>query len=347
MSPKQAAAKTRGQASKPLLKEVVDRKEEIRSRLRLVASAMLHSKVDANNKRREAADWKVRLDSYASRYAGDGQPEGRQKHLRDLREKAEGFKEIAEAAQQEHDELVKEQADLKEELGTLEFRAPIEEVLEYQEVLAEAVAKVASLKSKVTKLAATIEEGNPAEKALSELRKERESLLADIELGDGSKDDLLKLDYRFEETEEKAAKRNAAIIQAKETITGLTRKIQQAEKELEIIREQTPEILQQFLMNEAESVYDEYVKHCLEVEEKYRQLVGLNELLGKHVPASPPGGFVGYMHHRILMPAFNLKTRTVPPTDPSQVLFNAEGLNGPAVIETEKERIRQMGVTIV
>lgn len=347
MSPKQAAAKTRGQASKPLLKEVVDRKEEIRSRLKVAAARIHRCEIDANRKRRDAADWKVRLDSQVQRYPGDGHPESRLKEIENLREKAEGFREIAEAAQKQHDELVKEQADLKEELGTLEFRAPVEEVLEYQEVLAEAIDKVASLKSKVAKLAATIEEGNPAEKALSELRKERESLLADIELGDGSKDDLLELDYRFEETEEKAAKRNAAIIQAKETITGFTRKIQQAEKELEVIRKQTPEILQQFLMNEAESVYDEYVKHCLEVEEKYRQLVGLNELLGKHVPASPPGGFVGYMHHRILMPAFNLKTRTVPPTDPSQVLFSAEGLNGPAVIETERERVRRMGVTIV
>jgi len=185
----------------------------------------------------------------------------------------------------------------------------------------------------------------------SGLTKQREDLLAEIATGNADETGLPQLDKALKEENlaiEKA-KANAETIvgKARQAIAGLQRKLFQASADLKRIEENKPEVLLQFFLNEAAIAYMDYQDAAKELSSRFGQLQALSWLIRHHAP-NAAGNTIEAGSIIINVPNFNVADNITEAGAPSpRHLIEQGGINLIAARETEVERLRNLGVTLI
>ena len=274
--------------STPDLYSVLDGKQNLlsqvseqRAKIALLTeqTAMANSKAESLTAQRKA--WQIALDRNERTIDG----------LRLTADQVETLRLQAVAAGEEWQrlELATKQAnkalvDLDKALQ--EFRPAITPamVLLFQDDLAQSKNEVALLDVAILRQEAIITEAQSGITTPPDLQTERENLMAEIACGTASGADLQLLDNRIKEARqsetEALTEAEAIIIPARQTITGLTRKRDDALRARNALLARQPEVLRLLLQTEAERIGKEYVKLSDQVGAKYRQLLALDNLLG-------------------------------------------------------------------
>ncbi len=248
-----AEAKRKKITEQPLLATVVKRKKEIKDRLAVAGSQFQNALQEASKKNQEARQWKTKLDSLLYRHAdSNGRVAERYKpdleHLMNMVETGEGE---ARLASEKHIRLRDERTALSEEFSSLFFYATLDDVLGYQDEVAQAEKGVADFQTKIARQGEIIDKASSLGGELIALNREREDLLAAIETGDATKEDLKELDEKIAVASKEAGNKNTITKEAQQTILGLNRKLVDAEGELKYLESQREEILRQFFTSEA------------------------------------------------------------------------------------------------
>lgn len=244
--------------------------------------------------------WQIALDRHGRTFDG----------LRPTVDQVEALRLQAVAAGEAWHRLELEAKQANNALSALErelqdFRPVItpEMVLTYQNDLTQAENQVVTLDDAIRRNETIITTAQAGITPSPDLQTERENLLAEIACGLASEADLKWLDVRIKEAQqaEAASRADAEAITtpARQTISGLTRKREEAAAARDALLQLKPEIWRLLLLTEAERIGGEYSELAAQVGEKFRQLLALDSLLGN----SP---LRGYNWQNLCLPAFKV-----------------------------------------
>lgn len=187
------------------------------------------------------------------------------------------------AAEENYKRLNAELTSLQEELRALRLDFDVDDVLAFQEEKVAAEKEVANLRSLVEKQQSIIEEANASVPVFPDRKEARENLLVDIATDRATEADLKKLDSQIKKEEEAVSKALAKIKgpveEAQQTLSGLRRRLEDAEGRSELLRDQRGEILFHFLMTRAEQVGKEYADLARNLIEKGKMILALESLM--------------------------------------------------------------------
>lgn len=236
--------------------------------------------------------------------------------LERLQKAADDAAAIAVVAEDQYKQLQEESRQLSAELKELEFTLQIADVLAYQKKLKEAEQKVADIQALINHQQCIVDEAaanaQTATTLLKELEGQREDMLADIALGEGSKSNLIELDKHIAKVREtveaeaqspkNARSQTGAAIQS---MAGLNRRISEADEELRALKAKRKEVISRFLMGKAEQVAGEYVSDALLLTEKFSQLAALSSLVRSFDNSTQ---LMSNDFESFCIPVFNLRT---------------------------------------
>lgn len=119
--------------------------------------------------------------------------------------------------------------------------------------------------------------------AINAAMKKREEILADIALGTVDAKELAAIDEQLRSATDTASesteKMDETVIVARQTITGLRRKLEVAQEELEALKLAKIGAEERFLLAEAEKAGQEYVVTAKALSESFKRLLALNAIM--------------------------------------------------------------------
>lgn len=229
----------------------------------------------------------------------------------------------------------------------------LERVLQHQNEIKAAEQTITVLEGAIATQRQAIQEVNSFTTNLPQLLQQREDLLADIAVGDSSKEALAPLNAQIE-SEQKAMDKHTAtaakvVPEAKATIAGLERKLEATRSELADLKGETRDHVNIFLMVEAERIGKEYADAAMIVADKHRTLFAFNNLLRAYGASC---GLMPVYSHELMLPLFNLEAHKGldNPTWPGQlgevIKTKYDGKANDSALCAEKERIEALGVRL-
>lgn len=245
------------------------------------------------------------------------------------------------AAKEKNESLRAELAELEKDLSGLSCDCSQKELLEIQEAAAAAQAETVKIKQAIAdqkKLIAQAAAGIPS---IQHLLQRREDLLAQKAIGKQVDGDLATIEEQIEReskvVEEAESKAKSVASIANQTIVGLTRSLENIEKEAARLSEKIlPNAFSGYLLSRAELVGAEYLRAAQELFGKYNQLIALGRLLKETAPAGPenPGWD---MYRNIEVPIFPIKA-----CKDVDWKLDVPGLD--EMMEAERHVLREQGV---
>lgn len=171
----------------------------------------------------------------------------------------------------------------------------------------EAERKVFTISKAIEVQQKIIEQNKSASQpVISEATLKREEMLAEIALGTIEKSELANIDDQLrvaaDTAEQSTEKMNEAVTIARQTITGLQRKLETAQRELETVKFVRVAAEKRFLLAEAEKAGQAYAEAASVLTANYKRLLALETILSnKKLPSIEAGDF-----RRISIPLFSL-----------------------------------------
>jgi hypothetical protein len=231
--------------------------------------------------------------------------------------------------------------------------AALERVLQHQNEIKAAEQTITTLEGAIATQRQAIQEVNSFTTNLPQLLQSREDLLADIAVGNSSKEALVPLNAQIE-SEQKVMDKHTAnaaklVPEAKATIAGLERKLEAARAELADLKGETRDHVHAFLMTEAERIGKEYSDAAMIVADRHRTLFAFDNLLRAYGASR---GLRPVHGHELALPLFNLDAHRGldNPTWPGQlgevVKTKYDDKANSAALCAEKERIEALGVNL-
>jgi hypothetical protein len=121
---------------------------------------------------------------------------------------------------------------------------------------------------------------------LHELSAKRENILTDIVLGLATNNDLTELDAEIKKatTDQVSikSKNDSGVLQAKQTISGLERRMSEAQATVDNLNACTHKIMDAYLMAKASKAADEFNTMALALSEKLTELAALDRMIKTH-----------------------------------------------------------------
>jgi chromosome segregation ATPase len=225
-----------------------------------------------------------------------------EKNFQKLKSAAEASKDAAADAVKRKETLSREINELSNELENFGYLLGVDEVLRYQEDVAQAEKKVTGFQTLIAVQEDIIQKARQAAPdSLDTLLRKREDILADISMGKATDKDLKALDEEIAAQDEAVIEFNKTASQANQVIAGLQRKLSAAEDELNLLQSRRQDVFTEFLMGRAEILGEEYVELSMQLIDKYKQLVALDQIIGY------PSRLTGPIRDGFAIPTFRLK----------------------------------------
>ena len=221
------------------------------------------------------------------------------------------------------------------------------QILDHQDKIAAAKQNVDAIKKAIAFHQSKVDDSS-LEGTLQKISSRREDVLADMALGQGSSEELKSLDAEIENV----SRRNSQIFKDKESskaaLSGLNRKLQEANDALANLRSEDPALKLQYVRKHAEDVCVGYMEAVATLRERYLEMVALDEIVKNQNLASH---LIGSYFPDISIPTFPLppcKGMGIPNTP--QVFFDATYLYRMGYVEKAKadtlKSFRDDGITL-
>lgn len=181
-----------------------------------------------------------------------------------------------------------------------------EDVEEHHRQIKQALAVVQGIRALIDAQNQLILKAQAAIPTATSRQQERYNLLADIAMGNAGEKDLKDLDVVIakEQRAVSIAEKEAEpqIDKAKATVSGLQRKLEDANEALQALESKSPEVAHRYFMGEAEKTAALYVNHAMRMKELYLRLKALNMVT---LPYDRSGFIIG-VGGEIKIPLFKL-----------------------------------------
>ena len=203
-----------------------------------------------------------------------------------LKEDAEKKRQAYATAKQKDEALRKELADLKAELEMIGRQAAAADVKKYQDEAADIESRIEELKQAVMRENDKIALCNTGSRALADLHREREDLMADIAIGaTGNKPRLAEIEAQISKEETRISETKKVKTSAEIVINGLQRKVAEAEKALANVKETLQTVYCDFLISEAEKEGAKFVEMSGKLWEQFSRIIALGTMIENHPEA--------------------------------------------------------------
>ncbi|MGD9947667.1 MAG: hypothetical protein AB7U29_04205 [Desulfobulbus sp.] len=236
--------------------------------------------------------------------------------------------------------------ELQEELGALDCRITIKDLLPIQATYEEAEQNLAKLEGLVAAEEAVVADlksvGNDM---LAGLIKEKGDLLAAIACGEPNDEARLEaLNLEIENEEGARAARATSIATSTQMIAGLQRKIELATKALRVAKRNHIDGLAVLFEQELEKAAGQYVKDAGALSGAYSRVIALASILEKY---GKPKQIFGSYTRSFQIPSFILDPCTAQETpDKPGVLHKFNGSEIQEKIDAEVERLGALGLNV-
>jgi hypothetical protein len=307
MKNKNASGKNQSPEKSPyiLLKEKL---AELRKNAGLLAAKKdeVHdAALDASRKAIAAGEVRDEASRFLSGLRGKPDNHSQQIQLDRWESAAVEAETAAKEANDKVNRLNDEISDLKRGPAGMMFDFQAEDILAYQEEKAKAEGAVASLEESIRQQEAVIETAMASVPVAPDFARQREDLLAEVAIGGATEADLQELDREAAGATDAVNKAKAdaqeIIAPARQTISGLRRKLATAQDELSTIKAIGPDVMNQYFRSEAERLGSEYVALALQLIDRYEKLLAYDKMLGH------PSQLRTIRCGDIMLPTFRLK----------------------------------------
>lgn len=230
---------------------------------------------------------------------------------------------------------------------------PLVAVLAHQSAISTVESAVANLDALIAAKREAIAQAAAAVPKIDHLTRAREDLLASVAIGQATASEVRNFDEKSEAEKKKhlaaQAKAQQVSEEERQAITGLQRKLSEANEQLRDLHCEDRNVLRVLLEHEAELAGAAYVEAALAVKRHYLRLTALDGLLKNH--SSNRAGIVG-ANVAINLPTFNLaafdgqSNRNYPETMFTDFLAYTGGLVDEARYALLEE-VQAAGVTMI
>lgn len=267
------------------LVKTLEHKEQLEKQLANVEQKGYELSNTLDRTRRTIADSKNAVEGLRARYQSTQYISDKQNLDQEL-ERLDAAKTRLGQEQEQFNVCQEDAHRLKSELYNLSTQCEIAQILEHQKTLAaeqEEERKFQELIQRQQIIASASQKPD----RLSPLLRKREELLVAIALDDGKnqKKDLEHLDHEIEtiqaEEQEKERNNQKSIAHARQTIAGLEKRLAVVRNRLQALQRLTPQIIDQFLQNQAEAVAHEYQQTATKLIGQVNQLATLDRLINE------------------------------------------------------------------
>lgn len=146
-----------------------------------------------------------------------------------------------------------------------------------------------------------------ADAGLDALQQKREDALAAVAASEGSQKDVEALDKEIAQAKAAAEKRAEKCARARATLSGLIRKLADAEATRDALDVSTPFFLRGYMLSEAASLGTKYLEAANALVAQYERLWALQTLLKQYGPAGKARDFFPYNFSEMAIPCPALK----------------------------------------
>jgi chromosome segregation ATPase len=229
----------------------------------------------------------------------------------------------------------------KEELRACDTGASAEEVLTH-------LSEIESLKSEKEQIISSIEEQQSIISSLDDgddeklegLQSQKEELLADIALGSDRQSELNVINQAIDDIlNDKDGQHTEAVhkeVSAKQTITGLNKRLDNLNVKIEVLESKTPAYVEQFLIGQAEQASEKYIQLAKGLIEELMRIKTISDLLEK--TTNPPKRLLMYSFDDVLIPAFSTNAFSeIDAHDESQGILFASRIAGYGSADRDSE----------
>jgi len=256
----------------------IDKKRKLEKQLALKKAGIHGLSETAEHARQHLFESNRRLSEHKNSFAFLHGQDGSQHVFEQLAEKARDaenrHREAVNAVNQCHEEIRALDAALLES----GVAATYEDLVAYQEKTAAAKQAVENIQALISGNIAVRDSSPPA----PDFTREREDLLAEIALGNAHPSDLEALDKRIAdamaEAKKTAQRLKPGIDDAKHSINGLGRKLEEAQAEYEELKGKRKDFILAYLESEAEKSGVEYIRLASDLMERYKRLLAIDSM---------------------------------------------------------------------
>lgn len=197
------------------------------------------------------------------------------------------------------------------------------EVLEHKKQIDSAKFEIARIQSAILERQECIAEASASIPVMPDRKQERSGVMADIALGNATRDDLAAVDGKIanEAALTKTATEQVAqvISDNQATLDGLLKKLEIAQSKLVEIDSRTTKVAERYFMGIADIASAQYLSHASAMKELYLKLHGLGISINKY------GGIRTINSgHALMIPKFNLSVFDgivgFPPNEPRMIV---------------------------
>ena len=226
-------------------------------------------------------------------------------------------------------------------------------VLEHQKAIAALALQLKSIDSATAdqeQMLAAAREQRPSADALSQRRQD---LFAAEALGQVTESERAKREAEIDRDEEELNQRFASVDQSIErmvaALKGLGQRREETDNQLQGLQSLTADLLEKFLVAEAERACTAYVNAALTVKERYLQLISLSAFRTQVTQDQrKPRRFRGSDAGKFFIPSFDLpQCMGIVHPNTSGTLVSAEWLDYSGPEAAELARLRELGVTLL
>lgn len=332
------------------IEELIDRREEIETKVTSVCSSLsnrppLQQLVIASG---EALSRVESFNYLHGRSKEDFSNEARRSEYLNLKKDAEEKRLASIEARKTEEQLRQELASLKEELASLDYFAKVNDLKKYYDQVAEAKRLVEELNHAIAVEREKAALGNTESQVLAELLREKEDILADRAIGnDIDKKRLEILEKQIEEESSIVKEQRQAASQAESVISGLNRKLKEAEEQLDSFQKTLETVYLYYLTHEAERIGHEYAELASKLMEKAQGIIAIGKMIEKHPEANHSNPIYSGHNEGFRIPCFNLDSCRGTDKDDKWVLFRTDHQAISRGIESFHKDLRNAGVHIM
>lgn len=329
------------------IEQKLAKKRDLKQKIKMTEIG-LHHLHPLDGLRAELVDAQRRIDSMRAKFGPDVSKWPRDKWADYNTAKATVDRHTATVNEQKGKKAqIEEQLqDLRGQLSAIDVRVTVDDLLKLQATHKDAVQRLERFQTLVGEEESSIaqnEQGNG--RTLAQLTKEREDLLAAIACGESADQERLA-NLSREIAQEEALHDNHVntLITSSQTISGLQRKIEQAQQELALAKKNYLDGLVLYLDQELDGVAEEYVQAALHLVETFSKVVSISKIMGE---CGAPKEVHGPYSHHLRIPAFLLDPCMSVATAENPGLLSDTSAHGlQDKIAAEYERLKELGIEI-
>jgi len=273
--------------------------------------------------------------------------EAEQKEVAEYKEQLISLNNDLSGIESAQEKLENKKNTLQSQIAYFQSEMEPSDVLAFQDEVTQSRKKLGDIMALIRDKETLLAEASATPPILEKLQEEREDILAEMAAGKMMENAFNEVTRKIEEESLNLSTREKMVPELKQTLSGLNRKLEVANKEVADLEGQKREVLRQFLRCEAERIAKEYGVLALSLVDKYHSLVALDEFLVRNGGMS----IKGTMNHDFSIPGFRLKAFENLVSDKwpgvitkAVIAFSRDNIK--AAVLREEKRITELGINL-